>query len=366
MKQLSLQFDENSINQQKIKQKLNLTPDQQLLDGLAEEEKIDWLNYLYSDPKPDSTTLTLRNHLISLYDPFASRAEFPAGRRWCINVYTGCAFACKYCYIISYIRDAFHPRVKNQFDSLLLKDLAEIVALNLHPAPVHISNSTDPLQPLEKIHKHTLTLLQSLAAHRKHFTIITILTKNPERLMANEYLDVIRGLKGFQVEVTCPFFHDEPRRFFEPGAPPIESRLNAIEKLRAQGITVALRIDPIFPRAPLPRQFFASESLDDYGALPSQTEDDLDKLVRFAAAAGCSRIIVSPLKLTTGRFINSELIPRFSKLYQAANHGKLVRKGSAYRMPWALYNHWIEKPRTLAESLGIPFVYCKDNLFTTY
>lgn len=367
MQQLSMLFDDTSKNNDvKLKRKLQLIPDKELFEGLSESDKNDWATYLYANPKIETRKLNPRNHIIGLYDPFAERKDFPAGRRWCVNVYTGCAFSCKYCYIISYIRDAFRPRIKEDFERLLLNDLEELKRLNLHAAPIHISNSTDPLQPLEKKHKHTLILLQKLLQHRSYFTTITILTKNPILLCDPEYLEVIQLLKGFQVEVTCPFYKDETRRFFEPGAPKIESRLEGIRKLRENNIAVALRIDPIFPREPLPIDFFDKQALDSYHSPQSQTEREIEELIKFASNMRCSRIIVSPLKLTTGRLNQSELIPLYQELYTAANKGKIIKKGTAYRMPWPLYHYWIDKPKQIAQSLGIQLIYCKDNLFTTH
>jgi DNA repair photolyase len=352
---------------EKLQQKLQLLPDPELFnDNFPKEEMIHWVNYLYANPKPGTQKLNLRTHIIGLYDPFAPRKEFPAGRRWCVNVYVGCAFYCKYCYIISYIRGAFRPRVKRDFQKLLLKDLEELQQRKLRPTPIHVSNSTDPLQPIEKVHKDTLFLLQQLQKYQRCFSTITILTKNPILLCTPKYLKVIQSLKTFQVEVTCPFYQDEPRKFFEPGAPKIESRFEAIRILRKHNIKVALRIDPIFPRNPLPKEFFEKPTLHAYDAPQSQTEEDIEHLIRFASEVGCSRIIVSPLKLTAGRLNRSELLTEYRKLYAAANNGKLIKKGAAYRLPWPLYHHWIEKPTHIADSLEIPLVYCKKNLFDTY
>jgi DNA repair photolyase len=340
-------------------------PDPDLLDGLSEEEADQWASYLYAKPKPGTRRLSSRNHVISLYDPFAARKDFPAGRRWCVNVYTGCAFSCKYCYIVSYVRAPFRPRVKETFERSLMKDLEELQRRALHPAPIHISNSTDPLQPLEKVHRHTLFLLQKLLQNRDRFTTITILTKNPEMLCSPEYLEIVQTLTDFQVEVTCPFYRDEPRRFLEPGAPKIESRLEGIRKLREKGVTVSLRIDPIFPRDPLPTEVFSKPSLKDYGILQSQTEGDIEQLIEFASAVGCKRIIVSPLKLVADHFGKSELPQPYLELYRDANGGKPIKKGASHRLPWDLYHHWIRKPTELADSLGIELVYCKKNLITT-
>lgn len=43
-----------------------------------------------------------RPRVLKWYCPFAHQKVFPSGHRYCINVYTGCAHACEYCYAASY------------------------------------------------------------------------------------------------------------------------------------------------------------------------------------------------------------------------------------------------------------------------
>ncbi|MCP4348573.1 MAG: hypothetical protein GY795_24075 [Desulfobacterales bacterium] len=358
MKQIS--FDKSKQN------KADLIPDPDLLHDLHGKEKESWINYLYANPRSNTTKLNLRQHMISLYDPFALRKDFQANRRWCVNVYVGCIHSCKYCYIISYIPDAFSPRIKKNFKTQLEKDLKEINRLKLHPAPIHISNSTDPLQKLEKKHQHTLFLLEQLQKHRENFSTITMLTKNPALLCEQEYMEIIKSLDNFQVEVTCPFYDEESRRFFEPHAPSVESRLTGIRTLCENKISVSLRIDPIFPRNPLPDDFFGKPALEDYGICQSQTLKDIEQLIEFASEEKCSQIIVSPLKLTVGNYKNkSEMVPMFRGLYAAANNGKLFKKGPAYRLPDELNKYWRKLPENKAQSLKIPLIFCKKNLFGT-
>ena len=251
-----------------------------------------------------------------------------------------------------------------QYHSELKTDMAELRARGLHAAPIHISKSTDPLQPLEKEHRPTLYLRRTLRANRDRFTTITMLTKNPALLCAPEYLEVIRSLTRFQVEVTCPFYQDKSRRFYEPGAPSVESRLEGIRRLREHGIAVSLRMDPIFPRDPLPGSF-RKRCLRDYGIPESQTDRDVEMLVAFAADVRCTRIITSPLKLIAGRWGRSELLETYLELYRDANGGRPIKKGTSYRLPWNLYHHWLQGPKELADSLGIELIHCKKNLVAT-
>lgn len=356
-----------SRSQESESECLRNLPDPELFKGLSDEDIFRWKAYLYSTPRKPGGKPALRTRVIALYDPFARRKDFPAGRRWCVNVYVGCAHACRCCYIAGYIKEPFRPREKKNFVKFFERDLKQIRELKLGPAPIHVSNSTDPLQEgLERKHGHTLFLLEQLREHREHFSTITMLTKNPAMLCEPEYLEVIRHLENFQIEATCAFHREETRRRFEPRAPSVPGRLDAIRKLREKGITVSLRLDPIFPREPLPQAFFGKSELKDYGAPVAHTEEDIGKLIRFASEVGCKSVIVSPLKLIISRFGENNLRPDYLELYAKANNGrKAIRKGTSFRVPWPLYRHWIEMPRKLGESLGIPVVFCKNNLFRT-
>ena len=138
------------------------------------------------------------------------------------------------------------------------------------PAPVHISNSTNLLQPLEQAHRHTLYTLETLVRRRHRFATITVLTKNPSALPDERYVRARHQLSEFlpdhlradwfaenrhrplRVECSPAFYDDKSRKLLDPGAPSVESRTRAIRFLRKEHIPVFVRIGPLFPRDPLP------------------------------------------------------------------------------------------------------------------
>ena len=86
-----------------------------------------------------------RQRIVAWYCPFAAQCAFPSGHRYCINVYSGCAHKCEYCYAVSYASET--PSIKPRFEDHLVKDMDDLERFDVPPAPVHLSNSTDPFQP---------------------------------------------------------------------------------------------------------------------------------------------------------------------------------------------------------------------------
>ncbi len=106
------------------------------------------------------------------------------------------------------------------------------------------------------------------------------------------------GHPPFQVQVSMAFWRDESRATYDPGAPSIEERKEGIVALREAGTPVVLRIDPLFPRSPLPTQ---PSSLRDFGLPEAQALDDLENLVAFAQKVGVRHVVYSAAKIVQPR-----------------------------------------------------------------
>lgn len=250
---------------------------QSVFDRLGETDRAAVaLYFLPHGSKKDVLEVT-RPRVVKWYCPFADQRTFPSGHRYSINVYTGCEHRCRYCYVTGY--SDRRPDCKSRFRQDLCKDLEALEFFDVPPAPVHLSNSTDALQPLEQAHRHTLFTLEKLAEHRKRFTTVTLLTKNPAALADDKYIRTLQRLNelpadhprhawfeknGFpplRLEISLAFSSDEHRRLLDPAAPSVENRMAAIRQLRQQGLPVFLRIDPLFPRDPLT----VGEKMGDFG-----------------------------------------------------------------------------------------------------
>lgn len=323
-----------------------------------------------------------RPRLIKWYCPFADQGVFPSGHRYCINVYTGCSHGCQYCYAAAY--EPARAGRKQRFADLLARDLADLERFDVPPAPVHLSNSTDPFQALELVAGDTRRALEGLLAHRRRFSTVTILTKNPELAARPDYVAVLRelgeirpdhpaaprwqalGHPAVQVEVSLAFARETAAAFWDPGAPSVARRREGILALREAGIPVVLRVDPLFPRSPLPG--VPPRSLTDFGLVEAQSLDDLEDLATFAAACGVRHVVHSPLRIVRPR--GAPLPPAMAGLlevYRAlAAPLRPVWRAGGWRLPPPVARHGVTEPfLAILAQAGLPARFCMRNLIET-
>ena len=337
------------------------------------------LYFLPHKSQKDILSVT-RPRVVKWYCPFADQKDFPSGHRYCINVYAGCSHKCKYCYAQGY--EPNEAKCKDDFKNKLLKDLSEIEEFGLPPVPVHLSNSTDPLQPLEQQQKLTLYTLEHLLRYRRYFTSVVILTKNPSILLQPEYIAVLKDLselseehprKNFfdensipplRVEVSIAFSAQNDADFYDPGAPSVANRMNAIRQLRQNGIPCVLRIDPLLPRNPLPK----NKTLEEFQLSDAQNLDKLQTLVKFAAENSVLHIVYSVAKIVAPRY---KPIPHaMQQLKQAYEHivkpDKLVFRGGSWRLPDKIAKEQVVNPfLEICHRRNIKAYFCKQNLLRT-
>jgi len=109
---------------------------------------------------------------------------------------------------------------------------------------VWVSSVTDPYQPLEKKYKLTRQCLKELA--KSQFPVI-IQTKS--ELVLRD-LDLIQEFEDIEVGFTITTDDEGVARLFESNASPVKQRLNALERIHAEGIRTFAFIGPILPGNP--------------------------------------------------------------------------------------------------------------------
>lgn len=351
-------------------------------DGLPPEAQEAIALYFLLHGSQKATLQPTRPRLVKWYCPFAAQCDFPTGHRYCINVFTGCAHDCIYCYAKGYERDDARP--KQAFAEMLARDMEDLERFDVPPAPVHLSNSTDPFQPLEARCEHTRLALEQILEHRRRFTTVTILTKNPLLPVKLGYLELFQALNvlpvdhprhedftragrpGFVMEVSLAFWREEARAAYDPGAPTVAERIEGLRALQAAGIPIVLRIDPLFPRSPLPTR--TPSTLAAFGIPEAQTLDDLDHLVSLAKDQGARHVVYSPAKIVQprGRKL-SPALQAWRQVYEACSSpGKPVFRGGSWRLPDAVAKAHVVGPLLeLCARHGVPAKYCKRNLIET-
>jgi DNA repair photolyase len=107
-----------------------------------------------------------------------------------------------------------------------------------------ISSVTDAYQPIEARYKITRKCLEVLLQY--HFSI-DILTKSS---LVLRDMELIKKFKDISVGITITTDDEGMRKVFEPNAPSISARINALKKLHDNGISTYAFIGPVLPMNP--------------------------------------------------------------------------------------------------------------------
>ena len=333
-----------------------------VFDAATLEDRAAMAMYFLPHRSKKDVLAVTRPRVLKWYCPFADQRHFPSGHRYCINTYVGCAHDCSYCYAAGY--EPEQATCKTGFERGLLRDLADLDEYDVPPAPVHLSNSTDPFQPLELGVGQTRLALEAILARRHRFTTVVLLTKNPAIPARPDYAELLQRLAPLRVEVSLAFWRDEVRTFFEPDSPPVQDRIAAIRRLRQLDIPVVIRIDPLLPRSPLP----GGKTFNDFGLLEAQPLEDLERLTAFAAEIGAEHVVYSVAKITRPRAKPlPESMHALKRVYERlAAPEKLVFRGGSWRLPHPVAQaHVVDPFLALCRRHDLPAKFCMQNLIET-
>ncbi len=174
-----------------------------------------------------------------------SKSGIP-GVDYCVNPYTGCAHACRYCYAEFMKKFTGHREPWGSFVDVKA-NAPEVLRRQLKRArrgTVMLSSVTDPYQPVES--KYRLTR-QCLAVLLEHQFPVDVLTKSP---LVLRDADLIARFKDIDIGLTITTDDERVRKAFEPNAPPVAARLRALKELHEKGIRTYVFIGPVLPMNP--------------------------------------------------------------------------------------------------------------------
>lgn len=176
-----------------------------------------------------------------IYEPRGKAREYS---ELAINLYTGCSHKCKYCYCPAIMRKTLeewsatpYPRTRilKQLENDCKKATYEIKNKELL-----FSFMTDCYQSEEAAF---LTREALLMVETYGFKKVNVLTKAGFRAVAD--FDIFKRNKGWKFGSTIIFRSESLRHEWEPGAPSISSRYEAVKKASKLGIFTWVSIEPV-------------------------------------------------------------------------------------------------------------------------
>ena len=210
-----------------------------------------------------------------------------------MNIYRGCEFACSYCDGMSeyYHVDNYqtHIRIKENAPKILSQELAKLgyskklrtsslleFSKGIHSEKrkpiIGISGGvSDSYQQSEKDLKLTRQVLKVLLEHELP---VFLLTKSNLVLRDFELLKEINERAFCSFCFSIAFDDEEKKNKFEPKAPSIEERFNALKELRNSGILGGVIAMPIIP--------YISDNIDNLRNLAKRSRDSGAEFILLA------------------------------------------------------------------------------------
>lgn len=165
------------------------------------------------------------------------------GFAWTCNPYVGCTFSCTYCYA------AFLPQNRRPVADWgkWFKAKKNAVAVARTQArkvagqALYMSSVTDPYMPVERSLGLTRGILEELVEYQPR---LLVQTRGP--LVVRD-IDVLSQFESLRVNVSIPTDSERVRLIFEPKAPPLQKRWEALKELKASGLKVGVCVTPTLP-----------------------------------------------------------------------------------------------------------------------
>src|SRR5207245_6321361 len=165
------------------------------------------------------------------------------GFDWTCNPYLGCSFGCTYCYamFLPQNRRPKHDWGKWFQAKINAVEVARKQAPKIAGQAVYMSSVTDPYLPAERGLCLTRGILEALIPYQPR---LLIQTRGP--LVVRD-IDLIHQLVSTRVNISIPTDSEAVRLAFEPKAPPLEERWQALAQIKAAGLSAGICITPVLP-----------------------------------------------------------------------------------------------------------------------
>lgn len=204
-------------------------------------------------PRPESIEMTYSNHqkrnsgsamFVREVQPktILSKSKI---YEYVINPYIGCQHACSYCYARFMKRVTGHKEPWGEFVDVKINapDLLQLEVRKKKSGNVWISGVCDPYQPLEAKYELTRKCLEILVEGGWPITVQT------RSALVLRDVDLFKKAETIEVGITVTTADENIRQLFEPHAPSIKNRIQALGELHRAGIRTFAMIAPMLPGA---------------------------------------------------------------------------------------------------------------------
>ncbi len=194
--------------------------------------------------RPDTSRRTAVREIL------VDRLLIPEGRNhYYINPYVGCMIGCPFCYVKDRADFSRHleglpclPWGRYVDVKVNAAEVLRRETRSLPPGIVRMSPIlTDPYQSIERRYRITRQCLEVLLDSGFAPVVLT----RAARIV--EDIDLLKRFPRALVGFTIPTDEDRYRQIFEPGADPIQERLEALKICHSAGVATVALIQPILP-----------------------------------------------------------------------------------------------------------------------
>ncbi|MFN8584459.1 MAG: radical SAM protein [Dehalococcoidia bacterium] len=168
--------------------------------------------------------------------------------RYTLNPYSGCRFACEYCYARAFAPTEEQRRTWGEWASAK-RNAARLIARACADGTlrsgdaVYMSSATDPYQPAEQRLRLTRSILEAMIEWGVQ-PRLTVQTRSP---IAARDIDLFRRFERIRVNITVTTDSERVRLRYEPSAPSIRARLRTARALAEAGVPIGISVSPMLP-----------------------------------------------------------------------------------------------------------------------
>jgi DNA repair photolyase len=170
---------------------------------------------------------------------------FIKGFDYTLNPYSGCSFACSYCYAAFFAPTAEMQSEWGNWVEIKENALQLLQKRRKRPmidTTIYMSSVTDPYQPVERKLELTRGILEELLHY--HQVRLVIQTRSP---LVTRDIDLLREFRHAQVNVTVTTDDENVRKTFEPLCASIPQRMATAQALVEAGIQTCITMTPLLP-----------------------------------------------------------------------------------------------------------------------